>query len=76
MTASVGEKRKRPKEKVTEEPPVIPCITKELNHILDKWIGDKIVRPFIVSSPSTEEERKNPLFCRIHNYAKHSTKDC
>ena len=76
MTASVGEKRKRPKEKVTKEPPVIPCTTKELNHILDKWIGDKIVRPFIVSSPSTEEERKNPLFCRIHNYVKHSTKDC
>ena len=23
-----------------------------------------------------EEERKNPLFCRIHNYVKHSTKDC
>ena len=36
MTASVGEKRKRPDGKVFEEPPVIPHIAKELNHVLDK----------------------------------------
>ena len=47
-----------------------------MNHVLDKWIGDGIVRPFTVFRSSTEEERKNPLFCRIHNYVKHSTKDC
>ena len=76
MTTSVGEKRKRLEGKVFEEPPVIPCTVEELNHVLDKWIGDGIVRPFTVSRPSTEEERKNPLFCRIHNYVKHSTKDC
>ena len=76
MTASVGETRKRPKGKVFEEPLVIPCTIEELNHVLDKWIGDGIVRPFTVSRPPTEEERKNPLFCRIHNYVKHSTKDC
>ena len=29
-----------------------------------------------MSRPPTEEERKNPLFCKIHNYVKHSTKDC
>ena len=76
MTTSVGEKRKRLEGKVFEEPPVIPYTVEELNHVLDKWIGDGIVRPFTVSRPSTEEERKNPLFCRIHNYVKHSTKDC
>ena len=76
MTASIGEKRKRPKGKVTKEPPVIPCTTEELNHVLDKWIEDGIVSPFTVSRPLIEEERKNPLFCRIHNYVKHSTKDC
>ena len=76
MTASVGEKRKRPKGKVTEEPPVIPCTVEELNHLLDKWIGDGVVRPFTMSRPPIEEERKNPLFYRIHNYVKHSTKDC
>ena len=76
MTASIGEKKKRPDGKVFDEPPVIPCTAEELNHVLDKWIGDGVVRPFIVSRPPTEEERKNPLFCRIHNYVKHSTKDC
>ena len=75
MIASVGEKRKRPDGKVFEEPPAIPCTAEELNHVLDKWIGDGVVRPFIMSRPPTEEERKNPLFSRIHNYVKHSTKD-
>ena len=75
MTASMEEKRKRLNGKVFEEPPVIPCTAKELNHVLEKWIGDGVVRPFIVSRPPTEEERKNPLFCKIHNYVKHSTKD-
>ena len=76
MTTSVGEKRKRLEGKVFEEPPVIPCTVEELNHVLDKWIGDGIVRPFTVSKPPTEEKRKNILFCRIHNYVKHSIKDC
>ena len=75
MTVSVGEKRKRPEGKVFEEPPVIPCTAEELNHVLDKWIGDEIVRSFTVSRPLTKEERNNPLFCKIHNYVKHSTKD-
>ena len=76
MTTSVGEKRKRLDGKVFEGPLAIPCTTEELNPVMDKWIGDGVVRPFIVSRPPTEEERKNPLFCRIHNYVKHSTKDC
>ena len=76
MTASIGEKRKRPEGKMTEEPPVIPCTIEELNHVLDKWIGDGVIRPFTVSRPPIEEERNDPLFCRIHNYVKHSTKDC
>ena len=76
LIASVGEKRKRPDRKVFEEPPVVPYTVEELNHVLDKWIGDGVVRPFTMSRPPTEEERKNPLFCRIHNYVKHSTKDC
>ena len=76
MIASIGEKRKRPEGKIAEEPLVIPCTAEELNHVLDKWIGDGIVRPFTMSRPPTKEERKNPLFCRIHNYVKYFTKDC
>ena len=70
MTASVGEKRKRLDGKVFEELLVIPCIAEELNHVLDKWIEDGVIRPFTVSRLPIEEERKNPLFCRIHNYVK------
>ena len=76
MIASVGEKRKKPEGKIAKDPLVIPCTAEEMNHVLDKWIGDGIVRPFTVSKPPTEEKRKNILFCRIHNYVKHSTKDC
>ena len=76
MIASVGEKRKRPDRKVFKKPPVISCTTKELNYVLDKWIGDGVVKSFTVSRLPTEEERKSPLFCRIHNFVKHSTKDC
>ena len=76
MTVLISEKRKRLEGKVVEEPPAIPCTAEELNHVLDEWIGDRMVRPFIVSRPPTEEERKNPLFCRVHNYVKHSTKNC
>ena len=43
---------------MAEEPLVILCTAEELNHVLDKWIRDRIVRPFAVSKPPTEEERK------------------
>ena len=65
MIALVGEKRKRPDGKMFEEPSMIPCTVEELNHVLDKWIRDGVIKPFIVSKLPTEEERKNPLFCRI-----------
>jgi len=45
MITSVGENGRRLKGKMTKEPLVISCTTEELNHILDKWIGDEIVRP-------------------------------
>lgn len=76
MVAFVGEKRKRSEGKTFEEPPMIPCTTAELNHVLNKWIKDRIFKPNQVAKPPTEDERKNPLFCKLHNYVKHATKDC
>ena len=76
MADSVREKRKRPKGKTFEEPLVISCTVKELNHVLNKWIEDDIFKSNEVAKPSIEEERKNPLFCRFHNYVQHTTKDC
>ena len=55
MTASAREKGKRPEGKVAEEPPVILYTAEELNHVLDKWIGDGIIKPFTVSRPTTKE---------------------
>ena len=59
MTTSVGEKSKRLEGKVFEEPLMILCTAKELNHVLDKWIGDGIVRPFTVSWPPTVRKEKS-----------------
>ena len=58
----MGEKRKRLEGKVVKEPPVIPCIVEELNHVLDIWIVDRIVRSFIVSRPPIEERERIPCF--------------
>ena len=43
MTVLISEKRKRLEGKVVEEPPVIPCTAEELNHVLDEWIGDRML---------------------------------
>ena len=32
---------------------MISCTTEELNYVLDKWIGDGVVRLFIVSRQPT-----------------------
>ena len=62
MTTSVGEKRKRPDGKMFEEPLVIPCTAEELNHVLDKWVEDGVIRPFTMSRPPTKEKGKTLCF--------------
>ena len=61
MTASVGEKRKRLNGRVFEEPSVIPCTAEELNHVLDKWIDDEVVRPFTVSKATNGGRKEESL---------------
>ena len=61
MTASVAEKRKKPEGKVTKEPLVIPCTVEELNHVLDKWIGDGFVRPFTRIQATYRGRKKESL---------------
>ena len=56
MTTSVKVKRNRPEGEMVGEAPLIPRTAKELNHVLDKWIGDGIVRPSIISRPPIKEE--------------------
>ena len=45
MTVSISEKRKRPNGREYKSPPPIPCMLKELDVLLDKWIVDGVFKP-------------------------------
>ena len=59
-----------------DTPPPIPCTPKELNALLDKWIANRVFKPNQVSREPTEEERRDPRFCRLHNYMQHPITEC
>ena len=44
--------------------------------LLDKWITNGIFKPNQVSREPTEEERRDSLFCCLHNYVQHPTTEC
>ena len=44
--------------------------------LLDKWIADGVFKPNQVSREPTKEERRDPRFCRLHNYVQHPTAEC
>ena len=73
MAVSTGERRRKTDGREYDTPPPIPCTLKELNALLDKWIADGIFKPNQVSRKPTEEEWRDPRFCRLHNYVQHST---
>ena len=76
MAVSTGERRRKTKEREYNTPPSIPCTPKELDVLLDKWIANRIFEPNQVSREPTKEERKDPRFCRLHNYVQHPTAEC
>ena len=76
MAVSTGERRRKTKEREYNTPPSIPCTPKELDVLLDKWIANGIFEPNQVSREPTKEERKDPRFCRLHNYVQHPTAEC
>ena len=76
ITVSIGEWRRKTKGKEYDTPLPIPCTPKELDVLLDKWIVDKVFKPNQVSRKPTEEERRDPCFCRLHNYIQHPTAEC
>ena len=59
-----------------DTPPPLPCTPKELEVLLDKWIVDGIFKSNQVSREPMEEERRDPRFCRLHNYVQHPTAEC
>ena len=73
MTVSTGERRRKIEGREYDTPPPLPCTPKELDVLLDKWIADGIFKPNQVFREPTEKERRDPRFCRLHNYVQHPT---
>ena len=76
MAVSTGNQRMRTEGREYDTPLPLPCTPKELEVLLDKWITDGIFKPNQVSRKPTEEERRDPCFCRLHNYVQHPTAEC
>ena len=67
MAASTSERKRKANGREYDTPPPLPCTSKELNVLLDKWIVDRVFKPNQMSKEPTEEEQRDPRFCRLHN---------
>ena len=76
MAMCTGNQRRKTEGREYDTPLPLPCTPKELDVLLDKWIADGIFKPNQVSREPTEEERRDPRFCRLHNYVQHPTAEC
>ena len=56
--------------------PPVPCTDEEFYTILDQWIADGIVKPLEARPDLTDEDKKNPQYCRYHQYVSHPTPAC
>ena len=73
MAISTSKRRRKTDGREYDTPPPIPCMLKELDVLLDKWIADGVFKPNQVSREPKEEEQRDPYFCRLHNYMQHPT---
>ena len=76
MAVSTREQRRKTEGREYDMPLPIPCTLKELDVLLEKWIADEIFKPNQVSKEPTEEERRDPHFCHLHNYVQHPIAKC
>ena len=76
IAVSTENQRRRTEGREYDTPPPLSCTPKELEVLLDKWIANGIFKPNQVSREPTEEERRDPRFCRLHNYVQHPTAEC
>ena len=76
MAVSTGERRRKIDGREYDTPLPIPCTLKELDVLLDKWISNKVFKLNQISREPTEEERRDPHLCRLHNYVQHPTVEC
>jgi hypothetical protein len=70
-----GNKRKKLMEIFFEEPPPLLFTMEELMVVFDKWVQDDVINLPQISKPPTEEEKRDPKFCRYHRYVHHPTAD-
>ena len=45
IAVSIGERRRKTNGREYDTPPPIPCTSKELDVLLDKWIADGVFKP-------------------------------
>ena len=76
MAVSTSEQRRKTNGREYDTPPLIPCTLKELDVLLGKWIADGVFKPNQVSLEPTEEKRRDPRFCHLHNYVQHPIAEC
>ncbi|XP_075646666.1 uncharacterized protein LOC142617604 [Castanea sativa] len=43
---------------------------------ISQWIANGVFKPNQVAREPTEEERRDPHFCRLHDYVQHPTTEC
>ncbi|KAK9997906.1 hypothetical protein SO802_017509 [Lithocarpus litseifolius] len=36
--------------------------------VIDKWMADRVLRPFKLNREPTSEDKKKPFYCRYHRY--------
>ena len=68
MAVSIGERKRKADGREYDTPPPLPCTSKKLDMLIDKWIVDGVFKPNQVSREPTDEEQRGPRFCCLHNY--------
>jgi hypothetical protein len=76
MSTANNKQKKSTKKTFEEPPPPVPYNTEEMIAILDKWVADGIDKLPEAQKKATDVDKKNPKFCRFHQYVHHSTVDC
>ena len=65
MVVSTSERKRKFDGREYDALPPLPCTSKELDVLLDKWIADEVFKPNQISREPIEEERRDPRFCRL-----------
>ena len=76
MAVSTDERKRKFDGREYDTLPLLPCTPKELDVLLDKCKEDGVFKPNQVSREPIKEERRDPRFCRFHNFVQHPTTEC